>query len=88
MDLRLRAAGANLRPGEVLQDRHGFRRARAASRTARIAPRARRCVPCEKFSRTMSAPAAISASSVAGASEAGPSVAMIFVCLTRVVYNR
>ena len=37
------------------------------------------CVPCEKFRRKMSVPAAISASSIASESLAGPTVAMIFV---------
>src|SRR5207253_3455083 len=37
------------------------------------------CVPCEKFWRTMSVPAAMSASSTASESLAGPTVAMILV---------
>ena len=37
------------------------------------------CVPCEKFSRKMSVPAAMSASIIASLSLAGPTVAMIFV---------
>ena len=41
-------------------------------------------VPCEKFSRKMSTPAAMSASSARSLSQAGPTVAMIFV---RRMYN-
>src|SRR2546425_13074936 len=38
------------------------------------------CVPCEKFKRTMSVPAAMRASSTPSESLAGPTVAMILVC--------
>jgi hypothetical protein len=39
-------------------------------------------VPCEKFRRKTSVPAAISARIVSSVSLAGPIVEMIFVCLT------
>jgi hypothetical protein len=54
-------------------------RAAAARTRATVAP----CVswvPCEKFRRMMSVPAAMSVSSTASESLAGPTVAMIFVC--------
>src|SRR6267154_179348 len=60
-------------------------RARAAA--ARMRPYVADCVsavPCEKFSRKMSVPAAISMSSTRSSSLAGPTVAMIFV---RRMYN-
>src|SRR5712692_756708 len=41
------------------------------------------CVPCEKFRRKISVPPAMSASSMASESLAGPTVAMILVCRTR-----
>ena len=41
------------------------------------------CVPCEKFRRKTSTPARISASSVSGVSQEGPTVATIRVCRMR-----
>ena len=76
---RPRAPGPDLRAAEILQNRHlpagTLRRgADAPVRRACVS-----CVPCEKLSRMMSAPAAMSASSIASVSVAGPTVAMILV---------
>ena len=58
-------AGADLRTAEVLEDRRPRAgRARAAARTRANVAACDSCVPCEKFSRKMSVPAAISASSI------------------------
>ena len=75
------AAGADLRTGrDPGGSRPRSRRASTAARMrAKVAP-CDSCVPCEKFRRKMSVPAAISASSIASESLAGPTVAMIFVC--------
>ena len=79
--VRLRAAGADLRAAEILKDRDlapgALRPPRGRARTSRACDS---CVPCEKLSRKMSVPAAISASSIGvGVADAGPTVAMIFV---------
>ena len=58
-------AGADLRTAEILQDRDLASGARSPPRgRARTSPPCDSCVPCEKFRRTMSVPAAISASSI------------------------
>jgi hypothetical protein len=59
-----------------------FARDAAARIRANVTPWDSR-VPCEKFSRKMSVPAAINASSIESLSLEGPTVAMIFVRLIR-----
>ena len=54
-------------------------RAAAARAPGRNVAACDSCVPCEKLSRKMSVPAAMSASSIASESLAGPIVAIIFV---------
>ena len=68
----------------------GRRSARSAGPTSASTSRTRRarsacssCVPCERLSRAASMPAATSARSFSGESEAGPSVATIFVRRSR-----
>ena len=51
----------------------------SAARIASMVARCDSCVPCEKFSRKMSTPARISASSISGVLVAGPMVATILV---------
>jgi hypothetical protein len=54
--------------------------ARSAARRMRSnVVRCESCVPCEKFRRKISVPAAMRASSMASLSLAGPTVAMILV---------
>ena len=53
------------------------------ARTASISGCILTALPCEKFIRKQSAPARISARMVPSEDEAGPNVAMIFVCFRR-----
>ena len=59
--------------------RSAGRRSASTSRTRRARSAWSSCVPCERLSRTASMPAARAARSVSGESDAGPSVATIFV---------
>ena len=72
-------AGANLRAAEILEDRDLTPARAAAARMRWNVAACDVCVPWAKLRRKMSAPPAMSASSIASESLAGPTVAMILV---------
>ena len=84
------AAGANLRAAQVLQDRDVAIGARAAAARMSIesARRGRPACRARSSGGTRRRRRRSSASSTAGASDAGPTVAMILVCLTVTCYLR
>ena len=75
------ALRADLRTAQVLHDRHGRPVSSGGLTDVRYAVACDSCVPCEKFSRNTSTPAASSLGGCASGAEAGPTVATILVCL-------